>query len=219
MNSEDKTQLNFGNVIFYSILFMILGYTIDETFRWTNPLNGFASGVIHALIIMSSGWVITSLPWIILIFVIYKKSEWVKFRTAWSLAPSICIFIIFIGNLCLTFPTPNRRFEIFAKSQLPTNITNLEYEFSGGGIADYGDTYYFCTTPKEVNRIINEMNLTVEEYFDNKSSEFDYLVLPNCPAISSWKGAIKYSYSKGTWFYYLITNKSKTQVYIYMGSI
>ena len=65
-----------------------------------------------------------------------------------------------IAGLIFSPPNPQKRFQSFAKVHLPEDTEDLRYHFSGGGLADYTDTYYFQTTPKEIDRLISEMNLS-----------------------------------------------------------
>jgi hypothetical protein len=125
--------------------------------------------------------------------------------------------LVAIGALIIHPPTPRNRFRSFAKIELPANAGNLHFHFTGGGIADYGDTYYFETTPGEVERIIRELNLSQDSAYGFEGNYHTSIEkIPGCPDFHSWVGARQYRGNDAdeNWFYSLITNSSKTQVYM-----
>lgn len=132
------------------------------------------------------------------------------------------VFLVTIGVLLVEPPTPSRRFRNFAKTEMPENARNLHYHFTGGGVADYGDTYYFETTPEEVDRIIVRMHLDEDKFYGREGlTHTSIKKLADCPDFSTWKGARQYKGWDETrnWFYYLITDASRTRVYIMIGCI
>lgn len=136
------------------------------------------------------------------------------------LAPAVLALIVLIGSLITHPPTPSNRFRNFAKTELPTDIQNLHFHFTGGGIADYGDTYYFETSPREVDRLISDMRLREDEYFGREGlSHTPVSALPGCPDFSLWQDAKQFRRDDNGWFYYLITDATKTKVYMLIGCI
>lgn len=221
MNTNDapKTKrMHFALVLLISFILYNSGFILDQTVQWTDHYNGFINGIFHILV-YSIVWCVEILPWSVLIYVLYRWKKWERFRTYWILAPAILILIGISASLILSPSTPAKRFKSFAKADLPTNATGLKFNFRGGGLADYGDTYYFKTSPNEVERLIMQMHLQKEEDFIADSSYTPIGTLPNCPDFKTWTNAKQYRNHAGVWFYYLIVNGSKTEVYILIGCI
>jgi hypothetical protein len=215
-------RMHFALTLLLSFLAFPVGCTIDQTFRWTNHWDGFVSGLIQGGILGVLWCLIYVLPWSLIIFWLYRWRRWQKFRTPWILAPSILIVTVMIGSLIVDPPTPAKRFKNFAKTELPSNAQNLKFRFSGGGFADYADTYYFKTTPEEVDRIIADMGLAEDEFYGREGfSHTTVSQLDGCPDFSSWEGAKQFKGwdDRQHWFYYLITDSTRTQVYVMVGCI
>jgi hypothetical protein len=97
---------------------------------------------------------------------------------------------VMAGSLIFDPPSPAKRFAKFAKAALPNNVQDLHFRFSGGGFADYGDTYCFTTSPSEVERLIRDMKLEENEtYTSGSMSHTGFPSLPNCPDYNTWEGA------------------------------
>lgn len=125
-------------------------------------------------------------------------------------------------SLLVDPPSPTKRFEKFTKTSLPGNAWDLHFRFTGGGIADYGDTYYFKTTPSEVDRLIEELGLVEDEVYGQEGMSYTIIkTLEDCPDFSSWEGSKQFKGwdERRHWFYYLITDSTRTQVYVMVGSI
>lgn len=136
------------------------------------------------------------------------------------LAPSFLIIAVMTGSLIFDPPSPAKRFEMFAKTTLPNDLRDLHYRFTGGGLADYGDTYYFTTSSSEVERLIRDMGLKENEHYTSGSiSDAVFSPLPSCPDYNSWEGAKQFKRwdDRQHWFYYLITDSTRTQVYVMVG--
>ena len=214
---DNPKHLNFWLLLVISFVLCNLAFIIDQTFRWSNHAEGFMNGIYHILF-LGIAWLVYFIPWSLLIFTLYKWRKWKRFRTLWVLAPAIFIFLSMIAGLIFQPPIPAKRFKRFTRTELPANIQNLHYNFSGGGIADYYDTYYFETTPEEVDRIISAMGL--DENKSYPAEEARYLSpsqLEVYPDISTWKDAKQYKSDNHAWFYILLTDASRTKVYIQMG--
>ncbi len=215
-------RLHFALLMLFSFLAFPVGYTIDQTFRWTDHWEGFLSGLIQGGILGVPWCLIYILPWSLIIFGLYRWRRWQRFRTQWILAPSILIVVVMVGSLILDPPSPARRFAKFGKTALPVNARDLHYRFTGGGFADYGDTYYFTTTPSEVDRLIRDMKLEENgSYSILGMSHTGFTPLPGCPDFSSLKGAKQFTGwdERQHWFYHLVTDSTRTQVYVIVGCI
>jgi len=192
MSTETQNKqkpMHFGLLLLISFVIFHLGLIVDQTIRWSDHLQGLMNGVFH---IMFYGivWCFSLLPWSLLIFILYRRLNWKRFRTHWVLAPAVLALIVVIGSLIINPPTPTNRFKHFAKTELPTKIKNLHYHFSGGGIADYCDTYYFETTPNQVDQLIVAMNLEEDPYYGQEELSYTPVSpLPDCPDFSTWIGA------------------------------
>lgn len=213
--ADQKTSkpLHFGLLLLISFAIFNLGFIVEQTVRWSNHLEGFACGVFH-VVFLGFAWCVYLLPWSLLIFVFYRWRKWRRFRAYWVLAPAVLFMLAPIGGLILYPPTPSHRFKHLAKTELPGDIQNLHFHFSGGGMADYSDTYYFETSPEEVDRLISDMGLEEDLNFHNKRSDTSVSALPDCPDFTSWPDAKQYRRHDDGWFYYLITDASKSRVYI-----
>jgi len=225
MNEEpaqgNTKRLHFGLLLLISFVLFNFGYIVDQTVRWSDHAHGFLNGVFH-IFFFGIAWCFYLLPWSAVMFALYRWRKWQRFRTQWVLAPAALVLIATIGGLLFQPPTPSKRFKNFAKTELPANVQNLHYHFTGGGIADYGDTYYFETTPEEVERIISEMRLDEDEFYGQEGlTHTTVSPLADCPDFSTWDGAKQYRGwdDRQHWFYYLITDATRTKVYMMIGCI
>ena len=225
MEPEDAPKpkrLHFVLLLFLSFLVFVAGFTFEQTFSWTNRLDGFMSGLIQGGMLGVAWCLIYVLPWSLLIFGLYLWRGWERFRTQWILAPSILIVILVAGSLITHPPSPAKRFKRFAKTELPANAQNVNFRFSGGGFADYADTYYFKTTSKEVDRIIADLGLAEDEFYGREGMSHTIVSpLPGSPDFSSWGGSKQFKGwdERQHWFYYLITDSTRTHAYVMIGCI
>ncbi|EDM28373.1 hypothetical protein LNTAR_10671 [Lentisphaera araneosa HTCC2155] len=135
------------------------------------------------------------------------------------MSPSILPLIFVLWSLFTNPPTPHKRFKSLTKVDLPQDLKNLNHHFSGGGIADYFDTYYFETSPEKIDKLILQLQVTLDEHYEGKLSHSIVPVLKGSPNYKEWSDAMQYKNNEGTWFYSLITNNNKTQVYVVVGCI
>ena len=136
--------------------------------------------------------------------------------------PSILIMILLAASLIIDPQNPANRFNRFAKTELPINAQDINFRFSGGGFADYADTYYFKTTSKEVDRLIADLGLAEDEFYGRKGMSHTIVSpLPGSPDFSSWEGSKQFKGwdERQHWFYYLITDSTRTQVYVMIACI
>lgn len=216
MSQADQAPSNpfgFGRLLFMSFGIFSLSFLIDQTLRWSDPIKGLQSGLVH-IGFLGVFWLPSLAIWGLVIFGLYRWRDWQRFRSQWVLAPAIFVLISFIVSLVLDPPTPSQRFSGFAKAELPANAGNLKFEFLGGGFADYCDTYYFETTPAEVDRLIREIGLVEDEFYT--PSKHGLRRLPGAPDPAGWHGSRRFRKSddRDHWFHELITDGTKTRVYI-----
>jgi 4-amino-4-deoxy-L-arabinose transferase-like glycosyltransferase len=225
MEPEDTPRpkrLHFALLLLLSFLIFLVGFAFEQALRWSNHLDGLLSGLVQSGILGVAWCLIYVLPWSLIIFGLYRWRRWWRFRTQWILAPSILIAILSIGSLLTNPQSPSNRFKRFAKTNLPANAQDLHFHFTGGGFADYGDTYFFRTTPSEVDRLISDLRLSEDEFYGQEGMSHA-IVSPfsDCPDFSSWKGGKQFKGwdERQRWFYYLITDSTRTQVYVMIGCI
>jgi hypothetical protein len=216
---EEKKPMHFVLAFLLTLPLAGAGYVVDQAVRWTDHLQGLVNGLFHMLF-LSMAWPIYMLPWCLAVYFSYRKRKSKKNRTLWIMGPAMLMSLFTLGMLVFQPPSAARRFESFTKTKLPENLTDLETHFSGGGIADYGDTYYFKTSSAEIDRLIREMKLEEDKYYSAEESSYSMIkALPNCPDYGKWVGAKKYTGwdDREHWFYHLIADSSKTQAYIFVG--
>ena len=218
-----RKPLKFRYALLLSYLLFISGDIVDETIRWTSHLGGFVNGVFNALFVFTLPWLLVCLTWAFVVRALYNSQPWNRFRTFWIVAPALAVFLLSIANIVQHPSTPTARFERYSKTKLPADAQGLHYSFSGGGFADYGDSYYFQTSPAEVDRLIKEMKLELDSLFldeeARKMRSGQVPLLPDCPDHRQWKGASLWMRMEEGWFYHLLHSADKTQIYIYIGCI
>lgn len=197
------------------------GYVAAQTIRWTNHVDGLLNGLFH-MAFFCLAVPIYLIPWALIVHFCYRKRASQARRTLWMLGPSLLMSLLAIAGLFIDPPTPHQRFKRFTKTELPTNISDLRTNFRGGGVSDYGDTYYFKTSSAEIDRLIHEMKLEEDEYHSQQESPDSFIkVLPDSPDYRKWVGGKKFVAwdDRKRWFYHLITDSAKTQAYIFVGCI
>lgn len=219
MRAEPSKPMHFAAALILSFVIFNAGYVVSQTLGWSNHLAGLANGIFHSLFFVF-GWAMLFIPWGIAVYASFRKRQDKRRRTQWILAPAWIVFIIFLGGIAFDYPTPKKRFERLAKVDFPSQVDGLRTQFTGGGIADYGDTYYFKTTSAEIDRIIREKGMKEDLSF-GKFGKSDTIIKPiqGCPDFDEWEGAKQYRWmdSQLHWFMYLIIDSAKTQAYIFVG--
>jgi len=219
---QPTKQLNFCLLLLISFALFNIAYIVDQTFRWSDHLQGFMNGVVH-IMLFGIVWSFYILPWTLLVFALYHWRKWKRFRTHWVLAPAVLALVVSIGSLIFDPPTPPNRFKKFAKANFPKNTENLYFHFSGGGLADYHDKYYFQTSPAEVDRLISELRLTEGGGYLN-AAEINYASFSNVtgfPSEEGWQNSKVFARNNDEtgWHYELRVDSSKTKVFIVIGCI
>lgn len=214
----NSAHMHIAKAFLLSFGIFCCGLVVDQTLRWTNPWAGMVNGLFQCIYV-GIAWSFYLVPWTLLIFGLYRWRKWKRFRTHWLVAPSAVLFVFVTVGLLVEPPTAANRFRSRAKIELPATATDLHYSFSGGGLADYSDEYYFKCRPEDVQKLIEGMKLSLDTSYKGPG---DYTIisgLPGCPDPDSWTGSAQYRKNEETWFYYLLTNQSKSEVYIFIGCI
>jgi hypothetical protein len=184
-------------------------YVLDQAFRWSDPREGIFNGLVHVFA-LGIVWLLYGLIPGLLIYGLYRWRGWHRFRTASIAFPGIAALVAVIIGLIFSPTTPARRLKQFTDADLPASAHNVRTHFTGGGIADFGDTYYFRCSPAETDALIRALHLTPS--FDG--DYFSKPAFPSWPDPSTWMGSTLYRGDKGNWFYYLRTDAAREQVYL-----
>jgi hypothetical protein len=190
---------------------------LDQAFRWTDPLEGIASGAMQA-VLAGIAWLFFGLAPGLLIHGIYRWRGWQRFRTVAIASPGIAALALAIIGLVFSPTTPATRLKRFTGADLPSSAHDIRTHFSGGGFADYSDTYFFRCSSTDTNKLIQALHLGLAEPHDK---EMFHRISPDWPDPSTWLGSSIYRGGRdnGAWFYYLLTDSSREQVYLLIGCI
>jgi len=205
-------------LLIISFSFFALPYLIHQTFSWTDHWLGFNNGIFHVLL-FGMIWCFLFLPYSLVVYGFYRWKKWRRFLALWIVGPML---LFFLNNISLIFhlpPSPHKRFQHFTKVEMPVDIQNLHYSFSGGGFADYSDTYYFKCRAKDTEKLIKEFKFKNFKIIDKRFIHYSVRSLPGCPEYKNWFGGKMYKRIDDTWFFYLVTDKTETEVYILVGCI
>jgi hypothetical protein len=215
-------RIHFGWLLLGSFLLWNGAYVIDQAVRWTNHFEGFINGVFH-MYFTGLVWALYLGPWSLIVWALYRWQGWHRFRALWVLGPAVLVFVVQIGALLVSPPTPEARFKRAAGVALPEQVADLRVHFTGGGTTDLGDTYYFTCAPEVTDGLIEAMKLEEDPSFGNKELGIEpYSIVPlrdGWPDYWEWEGLRQFGRGDGAWFYFLLTDEARTRVYVYMGSI
>jgi hypothetical protein len=184
-------QMHIAQAVFLSLCIFSLSLVVDQTFRWTNHLHGAVNGLFET-IYLGIAWCFYLVPWCLVVFLLYRWKKWRRFRAHWLIAPSVLIFFLVVFGLVADPPTPGNRFRRMTKAELPALASDLHYSFSGGGLADYGDQYYFKCLPEDVDRLIEGMNtpnITRRHFFNDCAVGTGKIALASLLAESAYGAA------------------------------
>jgi hypothetical protein len=201
-----------------SFLLFTGSFVVDQAFRWTNPLEGILSGIVQVLV-TGIAWLFYGLLPGLLMYGLYRWRGWSRFRTVAIIAPGIVACSFVLAGLILSPTTPARRLKRFTGADLPASARDLRTCFTGGGLADYGDTYYFRCSATDTNKLIEALHLSPESI--NGNTRMFHRNSPGWPDPSTWQGGSIYQggSEETGWFYYLLTDSSREQVYLFVGCI
>lgn len=229
-----STLATFGKVLGLAIVIFVAGSLPWLFFPSKYGSFGFDGWLGFAFVLY--GTCVVMPIWVGLIFGVFYFRKRKRFRTMCCLVP-LAALICF--NLFDHYkpPNPHRLFEGFTNTELPENAKSFQWDYYRRGGFDYFHdlTLYFETSPAEVDRLIREMDLTFimsksEWASDLQDRDREFPVSPyeftsnlgDGPNIREWKGAVKYGKQhQGAGDFHkqsdLITNQSKTKVYIDIG--
>jgi hypothetical protein len=193
-------------------------FVLDQAFRWTDPLEGITSGVFHVFF-TGIAWLLYGLVPGLLIYGLYRWRGWQRFRTVAIVFPGIAALVVAIVGLIASPTTPAKRLKQFTGADLPASTRDLRTHFTGGGVADFGDTYYFRCSPNDTDALIRALSLTPTDSHDQHF--FSKRPFPAWPDPSTWTGSTLYrgGRDEGGWFYYLHTDAPREQVYLLVTCI
>ena len=217
---QQPQRIRFVKLLLISFGLCAGSFVIEQTLRWSDPLDGFLSGLIMVFVV-GINWCVLILPWSLAIWGIYHWRNWQRFRTHWVLAPAVVQALSIVIGLFLSPPTAHGNFRRFAKTEVPADAKNLQYHLWGGGTADYSISYYFECSQESLAKLITGMKMG--EGFEITSEYVPNMVhvgrLASPPTIAQWIDGHFYSREDGGWTFYLVADPTKTKVYIWMSCI
>ena len=193
-------------------------FVLDQAFRWTNPLEGIMSGLFHVFF-TGIAWLFYGLVPGLMIYGLYRWRGWRRFRTIAIIFPGIAALVVTMVGLFISPNTPAKRLKEFTGADLPASTQDLRTHFTGGGFADYGDTYYFRCNPTDTDALILALGLTPTGSYDQHF--FSRRPFSSWPDPSTWEGSTLYrgGRAEGGWFYYLRTDAAREQVFLLVACI
>lgn len=205
--------------LFLSFALFAGSFVVDQAFRWTDSMKGIQNGLYHAPLLGIS-WLVFGLLPALAIHGLYRWRRWHRFRVPLLLLPGIVPVALVTANLIFDPQTPAQRFKQFTGVDLPASTLDLRAHFSGGGIADYTDCYYFRCSSEDTNRLIEALH-RISEPTAPTSSGFERAPFPNWPDPSTWNRTERYSgwWNHEVWGYDLITDHDRKQVCLYIWCI
>lgn len=214
-----KKPIHIAWVLVISFAVFHVGPIIDQSARWTDHYFGFMNGLFMSLL-LSIIWIVAVVPWLLLVYGLYRWHGWTRYRTAIALVPSFLMLLVSLGELAFRPPDPYKRFEQFAHTPIPKSATSLHFHHEGGGFADYGDVYYFVCSKGDAQALIGALAVSLLEG-EGVDSYASFRTLPGAPDFHSWPGRRIYQRydEKRGWFYHVVTDASETQVYVSLSCI
>jgi len=212
-----RRQPHFLVLLTASFLMFTGSNVLNETFRWSDPLDGMANGLIE-VIFTGFVWLFFGLVPGLLMDGLYRWRGWQRFRSLAITALGIAALTLTIAGLIFDPTTPAGRLKHFTSADIPTSARDLRAHFSGGGLADYGDFYYFRCEPTDTEALISALHLKLD---DSSSGWFEKPPFPGWPNPADWAGSTLYIGGRDnfSWFYYLRTDATRQQVYLFIGCI
>ncbi|MGE9269021.1 MAG: hypothetical protein ACQKBY_13090 [Verrucomicrobiales bacterium] len=221
MKQKQSGLWRFAGLLALSFLLFNLGPVLEETARWTRPASGFRNGLFHVLL-FGIIWFLFLFPWSLLIYGLYRWRNWRRFRSFWVLFPALLALFGSVAGLVFDPPTPEKRFYSDTGIEWSPESHMKGHFLSGGGFIDMSDHYYFETSPAVVERLVQELKLEEEaDYGVEDWVRVQIELLPGCPDYREWLNATYYTVfvEDSGWFYYLLTDETRTKVYLHAGCI
>lgn len=195
-------------------------FVIDQTIRWSDPLDGLLSGLIQVFVV-GINWCVLILPWSLAVWGLYHWCKWHRFRTHWVLAPAVAQVLSIVVWLFLYPPTAHGSYKRFVGVEMPVDAKSVKYHLWGGGFADYSITYYFECSSESLDKLTTDMELETGAVLTAEGVQYLPPIkrLPDCPDPKQWVGGRTYSKESGSWDFTIITDPTKTKVYVWMWCI
>lgn len=192
----------------------LLSYVLDQAIRWSDPWEGAFNGLLQSMF-TGFAWILYVLPLSLGINGLYRWRRWERGRTWAVLAPAFgCTLLVLVG-FAFSPPTAEGRLRGFTGAPLPPSVRSLRTHFTGGGLSDYDDIYYFECSAADTDQLIAALGLSLADQFDQ-----DILASPpflDWPNPAAWVGRRVYRGGRDHWFYYLATDASREHVYLIVG--
>lgn len=200
-------------------LFLVT-FAVFYAYNWTNFWEGLSSGLMHAVLPGLIFWLISFLPWSLLVFAICHFMRWRRARSYLTLAPSALLLLAAFASPLLWPVDPHKRFESATGVALPKEAAEIEYHFSGGGFVDSRDRYYFPCSPETVQGLIHSLQLQEREEWNPEHEPQPSFFTPDLPDPRTWDSFRWFSSDlREGRFVELFTDKEGTKAFVFTGSI
>ncbi len=193
-------------------------FVFNQALRWTNPVDGFLNGLFHVMF-TGPAWLVMGLIPGLLIHGLYRWRGWKRFRSVAIIFPGLVCFIMGLADLITSPPTAAGRLRSTGGADLPSSARDILTRFTGGGLTDYTDIYYFRCSPADTGQLIQALQL---ELVEEKARVGQFpRVPPGWPDPSTWHGSTAYE----RWIeergrsYILLTDSSREQVYFFFSAM
>jgi hypothetical protein len=187
----------------------------------TDPLKLFISNFLFVLPILFIMWLFLGLPWCLVMKFIGRVTKRGRLGETLVLAPAVLLFFNGLVSASPDSSAWRTRFNEISGVELPANVEGLRVQHEFGGCANGSTTYYFRTTPDEMDRLISEL-----QFYNANDRSVIYggvdmpelvLKLRNCPSSDSWDGRQLWlggKHLKLALWAEMIVDADKTQAYI-----
>ena len=195
---------------FLSTALFIVALGTNEGFRWSNFWSGFETAVFLLLFFLIPTLILFVLAWIwnLLCLRIVRPHRHPRLVRIAMLIPAFGLLTYSV----ITRPTSPELFEQITGVAFPENYSEAFFSHVGGGLTDHSHIFAFTTSPEETERLIQELNLRPSDSLSHAG--FDQ-ILANYPG-----GKIYYRSDTGrNWYYDLITDETRTKVWIHLYGI
>lgn len=160
------------------------------------------------------GMCIYMVPLGLIVFICHRNNKDMKRRNQWLMTPAWLVVILILAGLIFSPPAAEKRFERSMGSRIPDDAKHFSAELIGGGMYDRRDTFYFETTPGEVDRLIREARLLEADSFTEDNVSRIFKPLANDSMLKSLEKPALFKLFEGNRFRYLFTDSSKTRVFV-----
>ncbi|MBK1833610.1 hypothetical protein [Roseibacillus ishigakijimensis] len=226
-HSQEKIRPPLWLLLVYSYLILLTGSVIYGIATYTDPWQGLFAGIFDAIFPYGFLWAFFCLPWVLLSAWVYHHNHWQRLRRTIVLLPSLAFLCLQMTAAVNDYPTPTKRFRDLTKIDFPETAQNIQTYFYGGGLADYGDFYYFETSATETQRLIRQLKLSSPGRQGQDDLKFAIRteplknLFPKAPSLSPPSAWTVHSGAdeEANRHYTLITDVSQTKVFLSVSSI